>query len=321
MKPLRDMGMALFTVLMCVNFASCSSDDEFENGLPVKNNAIYYTTTDGIIIRLKKDDVFGGASIVSNTYSTTKGYGTIEFSSEVTAIEYCAFIDCSTLKKITLPNSIITIENSIFSGCENLESITIPKKVSQIGSYLFDNCEKLTSIKVDNNNAKYDSRYDCSAIIETNTNKIIAGCKNTIIPNDIKTIGKGAFRRCLGLESIIIPNNVITIESQAFLACKNLKDIELSKELITIDDKAFKYCTSLSSITFPKNVKEIGYESFYDCRNLISITCYGIVAPEFAPDAFHETPYGKGTLYYPKGSDYSKWLNLFSDWKHQEIDI
>ena len=101
--------MALFTVLMCVNFASCSSDDEFENGLPVKNNAIYYTTTDGIIIRLKKDDVFGGASIVSNTYSTTKGYGTIEFSSEVTAIEYCAFIDCSTLKKITLPNSIITI--------------------------------------------------------------------------------------------------------------------------------------------------------------------------------------------------------------------
>ena len=99
------------------------------------------------------------------------------------------------------------------------------------------------------------------------------------------------------------------------------RDIELSNELITIDDMAFRYCVSLNSITFPKNVKEIGSESFYDCRNLISIICYGIVAPKFAPDAFDGTPYGKGTLYYPKGSDYSKWLKLFRDWKHQEIDI
>ena len=28
MKTLRFIGMALFAVLMCVNFASCSSDDD-----------------------------------------------------------------------------------------------------------------------------------------------------------------------------------------------------------------------------------------------------------------------------------------------------
>ena len=92
MRTFKKIGMALLAILMCANFASCSSDDDStenpgknEYGLPtnIAKNTIIYKTSDNIIIRFENEDVFGGARIVSNTYSTTNGYGTITFSSKV----------------------------------------------------------------------------------------------------------------------------------------------------------------------------------------------------------------------------------------------
>ena len=42
MKTLRLVGMALFAVLMCVNFASCSSDDD-----PTEESPQYELVTSG----------------------------------------------------------------------------------------------------------------------------------------------------------------------------------------------------------------------------------------------------------------------------------
>ena len=126
MKNFRFLAMLLLGVLLNVNLISCSKDDnlpekgddkvEHPNGIPNKipNNVIYYTTKDNIIVRLKNEDVFGGAKIVSNTYSSTKGYGTIEFASEVTAIESKAFMKQSTLTYIAFSNSVTSIGNSAF---------------------------------------------------------------------------------------------------------------------------------------------------------------------------------------------------------------
>ena len=73
----------------------------------------------------------------------------------------------------------------------------------------------------------YDSRENCNAIIETATNTLIAGCKNTIIPNSVTSIGDYAFYGCSSLTSITIPNSVTSIGERAFHSCSKLKTLHV----------------------------------------------------------------------------------------------
>ena len=98
-------------------------------------------------------------------------------------------------------------------------SVTIPSAVKVIEAKAFFNCGKLTSFSVDKENKVYDSRGNCNAIIETATNTLIYGCKNTVIPNTVTKIGEDAFAYCVALKSIEIPNSVTDIKSGAFWDC------------------------------------------------------------------------------------------------------
>ena len=188
MKTFRMIGIALMAVLMCVNFTSCSKeDDDFSSGgeINIPKNTIRYQTTDGSRIRFKNEDVFGGTKIVKHTYSADDWW-VMEFESDVTAIEYRAFYENETLLSIILPNSVKTIGESAFDDCSGLTSITIPNSVTSIGNYAFCDCSGLTSIE---------------------------------IPNSVTSIGNYAFRLCNGLTSVTIGNSVKTIGESAFCDC------------------------------------------------------------------------------------------------------
>ena len=120
----------------------------YPNGIPsdIPNNIIYYITSDYIILRFQNEDVFGGAKIVSNTYSSTDGYGTIEFASEVTAIEREAFKNQGKLTYIALPNSVKSIGVYAFSGCSGLTSVIIGNSVTSIGAWTFYKCYELLDV-------------------------------------------------------------------------------------------------------------------------------------------------------------------------------
>ena len=106
----------------------------------------------------------------------------------VTTIGKAAFKD-SSLKSITIPNSVTTIGLSAFENCYSLTSITIPDSVTTIGESAFRSCDSLISIT---------------------------------IPNSVTTIGELAFGNCNSLKSITIPDSVISIGVDAFDDCESI---------------------------------------------------------------------------------------------------
>ncbi len=190
----------------------------------------------------------------------------------LTKIGYSMFDGCTSLAHINIPKTVTHIQYRAFGDCSSLESIFIPKSVTSIASEVFCGCNNLSEIVVEDGNAKYDSRNNSNSIIETASNKLLWGCKNTTIPNSVTCIASGAFSRNEGLISIVIPNSVTTIEGSAFNICQNLESITLGNGLTSIGDNAFSLCSSLTSINIPDNVTSIGEHVFSSCSKLSSVT-------------------------------------------------
>ena len=190
----------------------------------------------------------------------------------VTTIGGSAFKGCQNLTSVTFPNSVEKIEYFAFSGCSNLTSITIPSSVTYIGDRAFEYCEGLASIIVEKGNTTFDSRDNCNAIIYTYFNSLIVGCKNTVIPNSVTSIGNGAFKGSYGLTSITIPNSVTRIEKGAFSACHGLTSINIANSVTDIEENAFEYCYNLKAITIPNSITNINDRIFEGCAGLTSVT-------------------------------------------------
>ncbi|MCI9137656.1 MAG: leucine-rich repeat domain-containing protein [Lachnospiraceae bacterium] len=130
----------------------------------------------------------GVTSIGEEAFAGCKTIKSVVIPKNVTSIGWGAFQGCSGLENVTIPENVEIIEDYAFWSC-GLTSIEIPSSVTSMGSYPFGACASLESIKVAEGNEKYNSQGNCNAIIETQNNKLIAGCKNTIIPSSVTTIG------------------------------------------------------------------------------------------------------------------------------------
>ena len=211
-------------------------------------------------------------SIGSNAFEGCSGLTSITLPSSLTSIGNYAFQNCSGLTSITLPSSLTSIGGQAFNSCSGLTSITLPSSLTSISGSAFLDCSGLESIVVEAGNTKYDSRNNCNAIIETATNTLVVGCKNTIIPNDITSIGSQAFSGCSGLTGITLPSSLTSIGGSAFNGCSGLSGITLPSSLTSIGDYAFRDCSGLTSIVIPASVTKIGRFAFQLCSNLSSIT-------------------------------------------------
>ena len=217
---------------------------------------------------------------------------------KVTSISSLAFKGCTTLKSITIPDSVTSIGAQAFFDCISLKKVTIPASVTfiDIGAFgFYYDYENYINKKIDGFTINYTpntyghwystlngfTEETCliTEQLDDGTLSInkYAGTDDTYsIPSVINgkkvtEIGKYAFERAQNV-SIIIPNTVKRVQHCGFYGCTKLKKISIPDSVEYIGQGAFRYCSSLEKVVIPNKIKCIKEGTFAGCKSLSDIT-------------------------------------------------
>lgn len=318
------------TLVANFEFANITFADANAKALCVAN---WDTNGDGELSYVEAAAVTDLGDVFAHNYYIVT-FDELQYFTGLTTIGNSAFAWCHGLTSVVLPSTITAIGNQAFYDCRNLLSITIPAAVSSIDSSALS-CENMETIVVEEGNTIYDSRDNCNAVIITSSNELLRGCKNTVIPNTVISLGVKAFASC-AIESISIPASVVSISNTTFYACENIETITVDANNIVYDsrnncnaiietstnqlvagskttvipntvtsigEKAFSYRFRWGSyeITIPESVTSIGASAYLGGYGIVSFSVLAEVPPTLGNNVF-EYVYKDIPVYVPCGT-------------------
>jgi hypothetical protein len=313
------------------------------NGTSIANLSLnlppfFYTENNGTISIYDYKGPGGSVTIPSTINDLT-----------VTSIGANAFLSCTNLTSVTIPNSVTSIGNAAFEDCTSLTNVTIPNSVTSIGTYAFEACYSLANV-----------------IIGTGVTSIGYGAfdgadlSSVMIPASVTSIGDEAFLDNPSLTAITVdpanldytvvngvlfnntqttlvyypegmsessytvPSGVTALEAAAFAECK-LANITFDSGLASIGASEFFDCHELSSVTIPNSVTSIGEEAFLQCNDLTNVaigsgvtsigeyafaSCYDLASVYFTGNA----PANGGEVFYTDGLAKTYYLPGTTGW-------
>ena len=148
---------------------------------------------------------------------------------EATKISYNAFVNCKSIKSVTLSDTVVEIKGGAFKECTSLSTVVLSNELKKIGYYAFANCTSLRQIE---------------------------------LPSSLTELEDGAFEKCTSLATITLGDQITYIGVNAFANCTSLGQIELPSSLTELKDGTFENCTSLATITLGDQITYIGVNAF-----------------------------------------------------------
>lgn len=235
-------------------------------------NALIKTEDKELVLGCRYTRIPDGITTIGQcAFSGQRHMSGINIPEGIRTIDNAAFDDCTGLKYITLPSTLESIGNASFGGCTSLEELVIPANVSTVGEYIAVGCHNLKRIIVSPDNKTFDSRDSCNAIVNTKEDCIVTGCRNTVIPGNVRMIGPGAFSGS-SLTRIFLPASVMQIAETAFTNCRFCTSIEVARDNPVYDSR--EDCNAIietstgilvkgcAQTTFPSGVSRIGNYAF-----------------------------------------------------------
>ena len=173
--------------------------------------------------------------LVGNAYTVTAYNGSASeavvpstyLGKEVTVIGRRAFYDCKTLRKITLPKTLIEIGEEAFGYCNALKEADIAA-CTRLKDNAFIGCTKLTELT---------------------------------FPNGLTSIGEAPFEECTSLKKVTLESG--SVSEKVFAGNTDIQEIVLGEGVTNVAQNAFRGCRSLKRLTMPEVTEEESFQKYY----------------------------------------------------------
>lgn len=275
------LGLLCLMALLILPVRLAALDFQYEH----EGKTLTYTVLDENVktAEVSRNSVSGNLVLPSKVFDGDTEYTLVRIGSE-------AFLGCSELTSITIPNSITSVVGSAFSGCDKLETVSIDgTPEGMVESGLFAHCNNLTigsnvkvlpdlhkglqKLTIYQGIEKFEACPDAWAykIYLTDIDEwanstpigyFSAGCQQ---PGQVNF-----FYKDKPLKNISFGAKVERIGANAF-ASSTIESITFSDYLVEIGDYAFQW-NSLSTLEIPEGVTSIGERAFYSSSSLQSVS-------------------------------------------------
>ena len=177
----------------------------------------------------------------------------------VRGIQSRAFMNCTGLTSVVIPNTVKVIGEEAFYMCTSLTSVTMP--------------DTLSSIQI-SSNANNAYSFVANAIAPFTFSGCFQLSGNITIPEGVTTISDHAFTST-AITSITWPTTVTTIGGLAFASCGSLATVTMPNSVTLIEGGAFYNCYKTETINVPSTVQLVDYT--YDWMNYPASTTFQLV--------------------------------------------